>query len=209
MAAVAALSPSPVAVASLSAGNSIAASSRTVRFGPCAAGLARSTSGYGTSRRATFVVRAAEETSTANFDSEKLIADAKEKVDVYPGVEAPTAKPTVADAGLKGSSDNSVAWESANFDSEELLANLKEKFDKLENKPLIALYVGGGVLVTWLLNAVVGAVDSLPLIPKFLELVGFGYSTYFVYRYLLFKSSRQELVEIIEDFKSKISGTSE
>lgn len=41
-------------------------------------------------------------------------------------------------------------------------------------------------------------------LPKVFELVGLGYSAWFTYRYLLFKSSREELVEDIEALKKKI-----
>jgi hypothetical protein len=41
-------------------------------------------------------------------------------------------------------------------------------------------------------------------LPKLFELVGLGYSAWFTYRYLLFKSSREELVEDIETLKKKI-----
>lgn len=43
-----------------------------------------------------------------------------------------------------------------------------------------------------------------PQLPKIFELVGLGYSAWFTYRYLLFKSSREELVEDIEALKKKI-----
>jgi hypothetical protein len=39
-----------------------------------------------------------------------------------------------------------------------------------------------------------------------MELVGLGYSSWFVYRYLLFKESRAELLEDIESLKQQISG---
>jgi hypothetical protein len=41
-------------------------------------------------------------------------------------------------------------------------------------------------------------------LPKAFELVGLGYTAWFTYRYLLFKSSREELVEDIESLKKKI-----
>ena len=39
-----------------------------------------------------------------------------------------------------------------------------------------------------------------------MELVGLGYTVWFTYRYLIFKSSRDELKKEIEELKSKISG---
>jgi hypothetical protein len=41
-----------------------------------------------------------------------------------------------------------------------------------------------------------------------MELVGLTYTGWFVYRYLLFKSSRKELVEDIEELKRKVTGAS-
>lgn len=43
---------------------------------------------------------------------------------------------------------------------------LRFQFDAIENKPIVALYAGGAVLTLWLANAVVGAVDALPLVRK-------------------------------------------
>ncbi|CAK8575277.1 unnamed protein product [Lathyrus sativus] len=40
-----------------------------------------------------------------------------------------------------------------------------------------------------------------------MELVGLGYTGWFLYRYLLFKSSRKELATDIEALKKKIAGT--
>ena len=58
-------------------------------------------------------------------------------------------------------------------------------------------------------SVVVGAINAVPLLPKILELVGLGYTGWFVYRYLLFKESRKELVDDIETLKKKIAGTAE
>lgn len=64
----------------------------------------------------------------------------------------------------------------------------------------IAGYAVGGLVTITVLRAVVAAVDSLPVLPGALELVGLGYTAWFVWRYVLFKESREELLEEIEDF---------
>ncbi|CAL2241940.1 unnamed protein product [Prunus armeniaca] len=76
---------------------------------------------------------------------------------------------------------------STSIDTGELLTDLKEKWDAVENKSTVILYGGGAIVVVWLSSIVVGAVNSVPLLPKVLELVGLGYTGWFVYRYLLFK----------------------
>ena len=44
-----------------------------------------------------------------------------------------------------------------------------------------------------------------PVLPKVMELVGLGYSAWFVYRYVLFKDSRKELQETVDDLLNKVS----
>ncbi|KAG8076288.1 hypothetical protein GUJ93_ZPchr0006g45263 [Zizania palustris] len=96
---------------------------------------------------------------------------------------------------------------STSASSDELIADLKGKWDAIEDKPTFFLYSGGAVVALWLTTVVVGAVNSVPLLPKILELVGLGYTGWFVYRYLLFKDSRKELASDIETLKKKIAGT--
>jgi len=47
-------------------------------------------------------------------------------------------------------------------------------------------------------------VDSLPLVPQLLELVGISFSAWFVYRYLIYKPDREELKLAIEELKTKV-----
>ncbi|KAI3900438.1 hypothetical protein MKW92_021947 [Papaver armeniacum] len=98
---------------------------------------------------------------------------------------------------------------SSSFEVTEIITDLKEKWDSLENKSAVFLYGGGAVVGLWLSSVVVGAINSLPLLPKMMELVGLGYTGWFIYRYLLFKSSRKELATDIEEWKKKISGSDE
>ncbi|KAK4415877.1 protein CURVATURE THYLAKOID 1A, chloroplastic [Sesamum alatum] len=93
------------------------------------------------------------------------------------------------------------------IDANELFTDLKEKWDAVENKSTVLIYGGGAVVAVWLASVVVGAINSVPLLPKIMELVGLGYTGWFVYRYLLFKSSRKELATDIEAIKKKIAGT--
>ncbi|KAG8363283.1 hypothetical protein BUALT_Bualt19G0006000 [Buddleja alternifolia] len=97
--------------------------------------------------------------------------------------------------------------EESSLDANELFTDLKEKWDAVENKSTVIVYGGGAVVGVWLASIVVGAINSVPLLPKIMELVGLGYTGWFVYRYLLFKSSRKELATDIEAIKKKIAGT--
>ncbi|KAI9181021.1 hypothetical protein LWI28_010457 [Acer negundo] len=97
--------------------------------------------------------------------------------------------------------------EETSLDPNELFTDLKEKWDGVENKSTVLLYGGGAIVAVWLSSIVVGAVNSIPLLPKILELIGLGYTGWFVYRYLLFKQSRKELATDIDAIKKKIAGT--
>ncbi|KAH9564847.1 hypothetical protein CY35_04G046100 [Sphagnum magellanicum] len=89
---------------------------------------------------------------------------------------------------------------------EELYGDLKAKWDGVENKTTVLVYAGGAVVALWLSSTIVGAVNSVPVLPKLLELIGLGYTGWFVYRYLLFKSNRKELVADIEELKGRVTG---
>ncbi|KAL6661370.1 hypothetical protein ACP70R_000754 [Stipagrostis hirtigluma subsp. patula] len=99
--------------------------------------------------------------------------------------------------------------ENSSSEDDELLADIRDKWDALENKSSLLLYSGGAIIAAWLSSVVVRAVGSVPLLPDLLELVGLGYSGWFVYRYLLFQENRKELANIIDDLKKRITGDDE
>ncbi|MDJ0676639.1 MAG: CAAD domain-containing protein [Calothrix sp. MO_167.B42] len=74
-------------------------------------------------------------------------------------------------------------------------------------QPLITvgLIIGAFVAVKVVL-AVLGALNDIPLVAPTFELIGIGYSVWFVYRYLLNASSRQELNSEINTLKSQVMG---
>lgn len=91
-------------------------------------------------------------------------------------------------------------------DVESIVTDLQEKWENVENKPAFIIYSVGAFSAIWLSSTVVGAINSVPLLPRVFELVGLGYSAWFTYRYLLFKSNREELLDDIEVLKKKIAG---
>jgi len=94
-------------------------------------------------------------------------------------------------------------------DVEQVIKDLQDRWDRVENKTAVAVYGVGAVVLLWFSSTIVSAVNSVPLVPKLLELVGLGYTSWFVYRYLLFKSSRQELIQDVDELKKKITGAAE
>lgn len=85
------------------------------------------------------------------------------------------------------------------------MKTVSEKWDDTENKGQVITYVAGATAALWLSSTVVGAINAIPLLPKVMELVGLGYSAWFVYRYVLFKESRKELEQTVDDLLTKIS----
>ena len=55
-------------------------------------------------------------------------------------------------------------------------------------------------------SALLDFLNKLPLLPSVFELVGFGYSGWFVYRYLLLANTRKELTDAIATWKNKVFG---
>lgn len=90
--------------------------------------------------------------------------------------------------------------------AQEVIDALKTRWEKVEDKPTTILYGTGALVVLWFSTTIASATDSIPLLPKLLELVGFGYTTYFVYRYLLFTSNRQELLQKVKEITARITG---
>jgi len=74
----------------------------------------------------------------------------------------------------------------------------------IEVTPTLILTGAGAFVALWVLSSVVSAIDSVPLLPKILELVGTGYSIWFTARYLIYKESRDSLFGKFEDLKQRI-----
>ncbi|XP_062220371.1 protein CURVATURE THYLAKOID 1D, chloroplastic-like [Phragmites australis] len=108
-------------------------------------------------------------------------------------------------AASSGSVESAVAAPVSSGASEEDggLDDILSKLD-IEVTPALILTGSGAFIALWILSSVVSAIDSVPLLPKLLELVGVGYSIWFTTRYLLFKESRDELFAKFEDLKQRI-----
>jgi hypothetical protein len=73
--------------------------------------------------------------------------------------------------------------------------------------PLIALGIAIVAMpFIWLFIAFIMVINALPLFAPTLKLVGFTYTCWFIYRYLLFASGRQELVQGLEGLKKQFVG---
>lgn len=92
----------------------------------------------------------------------------------------------------------------------EFLGTLPEYVGSFFNQykqPLVTLgLVLTAIVTVKVLLAVLDALNDLPLVAPTFELIGIGYSAWFVYRYLLKASTRQELTSEITTLKSQVVG---
>jgi CAAD domains of cyanobacterial aminoacyl-tRNA synthetase len=74
-------------------------------------------------------------------------------------------------------------------------------------KPIVTvgLILASGITIKVTLG-VLDTLNDIPLVAPFLELVGIGYTAWFVYRYMIKASDRQELLAEIESFKEQVVG---
>lgn len=91
-----------------------------------------------------------------------------------------------------------------------VLANLPDyvtDFFKEYKRPLVTV---GLILTAFisvkLLLALLSAVNEVPLLAPTFELIGLGYSGWFVYRFVLKDVNRQELTENITSLKDQVLG---
>lgn len=90
------------------------------------------------------------------------------------------------------------------------LATLPEYAGVIFNRykqPLTVLGLIVAAIVTLkVVLAVLDALNDIPLLAPTFELIGIGYSGWFIYRYLLKASSRQELTSEITTIKKQVVG---
>ncbi|KAM0945540.1 putative cyanobacterial aminoacyl-tRNA synthetase, CAAD domain, protein CURVATURE THYLAKOID 1 [Dioscorea sansibarensis] len=91
----------------------------------------------------------------------------------------------------------------------EILNTIQETWDKLEDKYAVAALVFALAVALWCSTGLISvAVDRLPVLPGILELVGIGYTGWFIYRNLIFKPDREALITKVKCTYSDIIGKS-
>lgn len=90
------------------------------------------------------------------------------------------------------------------------LATLPEYLGSFFNKykqPLVTIgLIVGAIVAVKVVLAILDALNDIPLVAPTFELIGIGYSAWFIYRYLLKASTRQELTTEIATLKSQVVG---
>lgn len=126
-------------------------------------------------------------------------------------VETPsTIKMDQAGSLAPMSDSSSEQWREIADKTYSVLATLPEyigKFFTEYRKPLVTVgLIFGSIVSVKLTLALLGAINDVPLLEPTFELVGLGYTIWFVYRYLLKASNRQELGQEFNKLKEQVVG---
>ena len=88
----------------------------------------------------------------------------------------------------------------------ELPGYVKEFYGNNKSAVTVVGIVLGSIVGLKLTLAILSAINEIPLLAPTFEMVGIGYTAWFVYRYLLKASTREELGGEFDGFKSGIFG---
>ncbi|KAF3957245.1 hypothetical protein CMV_017728 [Castanea mollissima] len=87
-----------------------------------------------------------------------------------------------------------------------IVKSVQNVWDKSEDRFALIGLGFAAIVAFWASVNVITAIDKLPLIPGVLEFIGILFSSWFIYRYLLFKPDREELFKIIDKSISDVLG---
>ncbi|MBO3463424.1 CAAD domain-containing protein [Aetokthonos hydrillicola Thurmond2011] len=111
---------------------------------------------------------------------------------------------------LPSATGGNSQWEETAKTASDFLAQLPEyvgSFFRSYRRPILTIVLILAALVTFrILLALLDAVNDIPLIDPVFELVGIGYVTWFIFRYLLKTSTRQELAAQIRSLQNEFFG---
>lgn len=102
-------------------------------------------------------------------------------------------------------------WRKVGTQVSSFLAELPDYIGRIFNEykqPIIVVGLILAAIVTLrVVLAVLDALNGIPLLAPTFELIGIGYSAWFVNRYLLKASKRQELAQEIQGLKQQVIGS--
>jgi hypothetical protein len=102
-------------------------------------------------------------------------------------------------------------WQRVGAQISDFLAQLPDYIGRFFNQykqPIISLgLIFAAIITVKVVLAVIDALNDIPLLQPTFELIGIAYSVWFVNRYLLQSSRRQDLAEQIERLKQQVVGS--
>lgn len=111
---------------------------------------------------------------------------------------------------LQVSTPTNEQWKQVGDKVSAFLADLPEyltDFFGEYRRPIITIsLIIGALIAVKLLLAILDAINDIPLLSSLFELVGMGYSAWFIYRYIWKAENRQELSNDFSALKQQILG---
>ncbi|CAN8288226.1 unnamed protein product [Cochlearia groenlandica] len=105
--------------------------------------------------------------------------------------------------GLKVKARGESSESSTDLD---IVSSIQNVWDKSEDRLGLIGLSFAGIVALWSSLNLITAIDKLPVISSGFELIGILFSTWFTYRYLLFKPDREEISQIIKKSVAEILG---
>lgn len=138
---------------------------------------------------------------STEFESKDSFLGSNEPV--VPGGDSESAAAALTDEATK---QVKQVWEKFSG----LLGDLPDyvsDFFKQYRRPIVTVgLILAAVLAVKIVLALLDAVDDIPLLAPSLELIGLFYTGWFLYRYLLKASNRQELLDDISAIRDQVLG---
>ncbi|HIK07922.1 MAG TPA: CAAD domain-containing protein [Trichormus sp. M33_DOE_039] len=111
---------------------------------------------------------------------------------------------------LLPASSTNTQWQQTAKQVADVLGQIPDyvwSFYQKYNKPIVTTLIVLSVIVTLrVLLALIDAINDIPLLSPIFEVIGISYSTWFIFRYLVKSSTRQELVTEINSLKNQFFG---
>ncbi|GMH15972.1 hypothetical protein Nepgr_017813 [Nepenthes gracilis] len=87
-----------------------------------------------------------------------------------------------------------------------IVKSVQNVWDKSEDRVALIGLGFAGIVAIWASANLISAIDKLPVVPSSLEFIGILFSSWFTYRYLLFKPDREEFFQNINKSITDILG---
>jgi hypothetical protein len=112
---------------------------------------------------------------------------------------------------VRANAQSDTQWQRVGAQISDFLAQLPDYIGRFFNQykqPIISLgLIFAAIITVKVVLAVIDALNDIPLLQPTFELIGIAYSVWFVNRYLLQASRRQELAEQINGLKQQVVGS--
>jgi CAAD domains of cyanobacterial aminoacyl-tRNA synthetase len=136
--------------------------------------------------------------------------DVQKKMTVDPSVTVDIKSDSGSITTISTDSAGDEQWKEVGSKVSDFLADLPtylSDFFGEYRRPIITIgLVIASLIALKLLFAVLGAINDLPLFSSLFELIGMGYSAWFIYRHLLTASARENLSSEFTSLKQQVVG---